>query len=268
MTININIGNPQGPAGPAGVAVAIAANTIVANNTNATANPSGITVSSARSLLNINNIDNTSDANKPVSSATQAALDGKANSFHAHGNITNEGAIGSTANLPLITGASGVVTVGSFGTTANTFCAGNDSRLSDARTPTAHTQAASTITGNFPGLTSVVAGGSVSLWQNNGYGVVSIGDVLGNTFEIINIGNWKIGSSNDLPIEIHVNGTKQLQVNDGSSVFTGELVWKPEASTSLLTNGQFTIEKVSNTEVRLKLRGSDGTSRSTTLTLS
>lgn len=67
----------------------------------------------------------------------------KPNSFtpsdHTHGNITNAGAIGSTANLPLITTTSGVVTTGSFGTSANSFCEGNDSRLSDSRTPTSHT---------------------------------------------------------------------------------------------------------------------------------
>jgi hypothetical protein len=57
---------------------------------------------------------------------------------HSHGNITNAGAIGSSANLPIITTSSGVLTVGSFGTGAYTFCQGNDSRLSDARTPTAH----------------------------------------------------------------------------------------------------------------------------------
>ncbi len=55
---------------------------------------------------------------------------------HSHGNITNAGAIGSTANLPIITTTSGVLTTGSFGTTAATFCQGNDSRLSDTRTPT------------------------------------------------------------------------------------------------------------------------------------
>lgn len=64
---------------------------------------------------------------------------GAAATAHTHGNITNNGAIGSTANLPVITGASGVLQAGSFGTTANTFCQGNDGRLSDARTPTAHT---------------------------------------------------------------------------------------------------------------------------------
>lgn len=58
---------------------------------------------------------------------------------HSHGDITNTGAIGSTANLPIITTTSGKLTTGSFGTTANTFCQGNDSRLSNARTPTSHT---------------------------------------------------------------------------------------------------------------------------------
>jgi hypothetical protein len=57
---------------------------------------------------------------------------------HVHGNITNAGYIGSTSNLPLITGTSGIVTTGTFGTAANTFCVGNDSRLSNSRTPIAH----------------------------------------------------------------------------------------------------------------------------------
>jgi hypothetical protein len=45
----------------------------------------------------------------------------------------------------VITTTLGLLTTGSFGTAANTFCQGNDSRLSDARTPTAHTHAASDI---------------------------------------------------------------------------------------------------------------------------
>jgi hypothetical protein len=50
------------------------------------------------------------------------------------------------AGKPLITGDNGLVTAGSFGTTANSFCAGNDSRLSDSRTPTEHTHAISQVT--------------------------------------------------------------------------------------------------------------------------
>jgi hypothetical protein len=41
----------------------------------------------------------------------------------------------NTANLPLRTGTNGVIEAGSFGTAAGSFCAGDDARLSDARTP-------------------------------------------------------------------------------------------------------------------------------------
>lgn len=60
-------------------------------------------------------------------------------SSHTHGDITDGGKLGSTANLPLITSTGGKIATGSFGNSANTFCEGNDSRLSDARTPTSHT---------------------------------------------------------------------------------------------------------------------------------
>jgi hypothetical protein len=43
--------------------------------------------------------------------------------------------LGTTANLPLKTGTNGVVEAGAFGTAAGSFCAGDDARLSDARTP-------------------------------------------------------------------------------------------------------------------------------------
>ena len=56
-----------------------------------------------------------------------------ATTTHAHGNILNTGAIGTTANLPIITGNGGVLQAGSWGTGAYTFVHGNDSRLSDAR---------------------------------------------------------------------------------------------------------------------------------------
>jgi hypothetical protein len=51
-----------------------------------------------------------------------------------------------SANLPLITTTSGVVTTGTFGTTANSFCAGDDSRLSNSRTPTSHSHSISEVT--------------------------------------------------------------------------------------------------------------------------
>jgi hypothetical protein len=65
---------------------------------------------------------------------------------HTHGNLTNAGAIGTTSGVPIITTTSGVLAAGTFGTAAGSFCQGNDSRLSDARTPTTHTHTASQIT--------------------------------------------------------------------------------------------------------------------------
>lgn len=79
-------------------------------------------------------------------SLLQEALNGKASSAHVHGNISNDGKVGATPNKPLITTTAGAVTTGAFGTIANSFCEGNDSRLSDTRAPTAHSHAISEIT--------------------------------------------------------------------------------------------------------------------------
>ena len=64
-----------------------------------------------------------------VVTADSRLSDPRTPTSHVHGNITNAGAVGATANLPLITTTSGVVTAGSFGTSANTFVQGNDSRI-------------------------------------------------------------------------------------------------------------------------------------------
>ena len=61
---------------------------------------------------------------------------GAAPSVHTHGNLTSDGRLGTTAGRPVITGTGGAVTVGNFGTNAGQYCEGNDSRLSNARTPT------------------------------------------------------------------------------------------------------------------------------------
>lgn len=102
------------------------------------------------------------------------ALAGKAPAVHTHGNITNDGKLGTTANKPLITGTGGVVQAGSFGNAANTFCEGNDSRLSDARTPVAHTHTKSDVTdllnSNFiPSANNSYDLGSSSYQWNNLY---------------------------------------------------------------------------------------------------
>lgn len=76
----------------------------------------------------------TTDSSTNALSAKQGKwlYDNKASSSHAHGNISNAGAVGTDANKPLITGTNGVISAGSFGTSANTFCQGNDSRITNA----------------------------------------------------------------------------------------------------------------------------------------
>ena len=106
--------------------------------------------------------------------AHTTAIAGKADISHTHGNITNDGKVGTTANLPLITGTGGAVQAGSFGNAANTFCEGNDSRLSDARTPVAHTHGKSDVTdllnSNFiPSANNSYDLGSSSYQWNNLY---------------------------------------------------------------------------------------------------
>lgn len=82
----------------------------------------------------------------PLGSGLAVDADGK---LEATGGGGGGGGVSSiTAGTGLTGGtitSSGTIAA-SFGTTAGTICQGNDSRLSDARTPTAHTHAASDIT--------------------------------------------------------------------------------------------------------------------------
>jgi hypothetical protein len=74
--------------------------------------------------------------------------DARTPTAHTHGNITNAGAIGTTSGVPIITGSSGVLQAGSFGTTAGTFAAGN------------HTHAIAQVTGLQTALDGKQASGS------------------------------------------------------------------------------------------------------------
>jgi len=65
--------------------------------------------------VGLSNVDNTSDADKPISTATQLALDGKKDDFSENTAFNKD-----------------------FGSTAGEVCEGNDPRLSDSRTPTSH----------------------------------------------------------------------------------------------------------------------------------
>ena len=124
---------------------------------------------------------------------------------HTHGNVTNDGKVGTTANKPLITTTGGAVTTGSFGSSTSTssteFVACNDSRLSDARTPTTHNQAATTIT-NDQKYNNIKAGESTTLTLT--------------TQKLINDAiNTKLGN------KVDVDGDKGLSSNDFTDTYKG-----------------------------------------------
>ncbi|MCH1943028.1 hypothetical protein [[Clostridium] innocuum] len=79
-----------------------------------------------KSEVGLSNVDNTSDKDKPISDATKKALDGKEPVFSKNSAFNK-----------------------AFGNTAGTVCQGNDSRLSDERTPKLHNHSRSDIT-DFP----------------------------------------------------------------------------------------------------------------------
>lgn len=68
-----------------------------------------------KSEVGLSNVDNTADKDKPISDATKKALDSKEPAFSKNTAFNKN-----------------------FGNVADTVCQGNDSRLSDARTPKAH----------------------------------------------------------------------------------------------------------------------------------
>jgi hypothetical protein len=80
------------------------------------------------------------------------------------------------------------------------------------------------------------------------------------------------GSSNDIDGSIDIRNA-----SDVSKVFIDglngidvrlPLFFIPSTSTTLSVNGQVSFERVSNTQLKILMRGTDGTTRSTTLTLS
>jgi hypothetical protein len=107
-------------------------------------------------VTNVGTSDNT-----PLVLRDNDAIFGGGATFNGNVSATSLAAtnLGTTTNLPLLTGSSGTITTGSFGTTANTFCQGNDSRVVNAAQLNAASQ---TFTGSAAFNGNILGSGSVT----------------------------------------------------------------------------------------------------------
>jgi len=172
---------------------------------------------------------------------------------HTHGNITNSGAVGTTANLPLKTGTNGVIEVGAFGTAAGSFCEGNDARLSDDRDPNLHA-ASHAAAGSDPvtlGPSQIV---SVSGFGNVWGGNESLADIFSNVGNIIVKDQSDYAASGSITASGLTQATarilgrttastgavEEIQIGTGLSLSAGEL--SATASGGSKTYAVFTAE--------------------------
>jgi hypothetical protein len=120
-----------------------------------------ITPTALKTALSLNNVDNTSDANKPISSATQTALDAK---------VDENAAITGATKTKITYDAKGLVTSGADATTADIADSTNKRYVTDAQ---------STVIGNTSGTNT---GDNATNSQYSGL-AASKQDVLGFTPE-------------------------------------------------------------------------------------
>jgi hypothetical protein len=106
-------------------AVATTAQTNLTSHTSNTNNPHSTT----KTQVGLGNVDNTSDANKPVSTATQTALNAKYDSSNPAGYVTSAGAA-TAAPVKSVAGRTGIITL-----TKSDVGLGNVDNTTDANKP-------------------------------------------------------------------------------------------------------------------------------------
>jgi hypothetical protein len=193
---------------------------------------------------------------------------GDAPTSHTHGNITNAGAIGSTTGLPIITTASGVLTVGSFGTTSGTFAAGDDSRITGALSTST---AAATYQPLDSDLTSLASASGSGIYERSGGSwtpvVIGTGLLLGsgtlsNTLDLSSYLTSSVASATYVPLTRTLNGLA-LSASQTFAVGTSGTDFAISSATSTHT---FNIPDASATARGLITTGDQTIAGSKTLT--
>jgi len=180
--------------------------------------------------------------------------DARTPTSHTHGNLTNAGAIGTTSGLPIITTTSGVLAAGAFGTSAGSFCQGNDARLSDSRAPTAHTHPLSALTQS--GATS----GQVAAWNGTVWAAAAVAVPDGTKGDITVSGStWTINSNSVSTDNIAGSAVTYAKIQNVSA--TDKILGRS-------SSGAGVVEEISCTAAgRALIDDADATTQRTTLGL-
>lgn len=104
----------------------------------------------------------TTNAQGQVTGITEVDITGVPPASHTHGSITNDGKIGTTANLPVITGTGGAVTTGSFSTTASAVGTSSAAGTANTFSRGDHVHSISLATGDSDGQVKI-AGSNVDV---------------------------------------------------------------------------------------------------------
>jgi hypothetical protein len=162
-----------------------------------------ITPSALKTALSLNNVDNTTDANKPVSSAQQTALDAK---------VTGNTAITGATKTKITYDAKGLVTAGADATTADIADSLNKRYVTDAQL---------VVVGNTSGTNT---GDNATNSQYSGL-AASKQDTLVSATNIKTVNSTSLLGSGDVAVQATlVSGTNIKTINSTSLLGSGDIV--------------------------------------------
>ena len=156
-----------------------------------------ITLTQVKTSLALNNVDNTSDANKPVSTATQTALDAK---------VTGNTAITGATKTKVTYDAKGLVTAGADATTADIADSTNKRYVTDAQL---------VVVGNTSGTNT---GDNATNSQYSGL-AASKQDTLVSATNIKTINSTTVLGSGNIAVEPTITATTSADYYRGDKTF-------------------------------------------------